>query len=216
MKYWIAAWGIFAAFVIGSMLLLQVVLQIPIEEPVEGLVKQAGPAGMVGVVLLLGIDLVLPIPSSLVMILSGALFGGLPGGFLSLLGSLIGNLLGFELARRYGRRFTERHLGEQDFDHSRRLLQKYGPLAIILSRPIPVLMETFSLVAGLTSMSRHVFLTASIMGTLPVSFIYSFAGSLSWDRASIVPALLAGILFPALAWLIVRRSVSRLSSEFDV
>ena len=65
------------------------------------------PAALV-IVGALGLDFLLPIPSSLVMVLSGVLFGTFWGGVLSLIGSLGGNWFAFELMRRYGLQVCQR------------------------------------------------------------------------------------------------------------
>src|SRR6185295_10271489 len=59
-------------------------------------------AAVLGVGLLIA-DVLLPVPSSLVMVAHGALFGVVVGTFLSLLGSVGAALFGFAIGRRGGR-----------------------------------------------------------------------------------------------------------------
>src|SRR5262245_9136493 len=59
-------------------------------------------AAVVGVGLLIA-DVLLPVPSSLVMVAHGALFGVVIGTLLSLLGSVGAALFGFAIGRRGGR-----------------------------------------------------------------------------------------------------------------
>jgi uncharacterized membrane protein YdjX (TVP38/TMEM64 family) len=71
-------------------------------------------AAALGVSLLVA-DVVLPVPSSLVMVAHGALFGVVIGTFLSLLGSVGAALFGFAIGRRGGK-FLERFVtaGERE------------------------------------------------------------------------------------------------------
>ena len=178
-----------SASIIGVAFLFNHVWEVPLTQQAEALAMKGGWPGGAAIVLILGVDLILPIPSSLVMIMSGVLFGGVGGGLLSFFGSMLGNVAGFELARKYGLAFARRLMGKKDFSRLGHVLEQYGPLAIILSRPIPILMETLSLVAGITGMKRRSFLVSCCAGTVPVSFIYSFAGSLSLEWIS-------GFVFP--------------------
>ena len=204
MKHWLVLGILIGIAVMLSKVVFEDLLGIPWASYVERLLADPGPLAAVGIVALLSIDLLLPIPSSLVMILSGALFGVLGGGLLSLIGSLAGNYLGFELTRTYGRGPSRRLVGEVQLARMSRVFEQNGALAILLSRPLPVVMETMSLVAGLSLMKRSTFLLASLAGTIPVVFAYSLAGALSLEVGSVAPALVMLICVIAAAWLIAR------------
>src|SRR5688572_8967988 len=70
-------------------------------DPSPWLRRGDAPAALAGVGLLV-VDAVLPVPSSLVMIAFGALFGVAMGTLLSLFGSLGAMLVGFAIGRRGG------------------------------------------------------------------------------------------------------------------
>jgi len=138
------------------------------------------PGGQVGVgvavVLALVIDLVLPVPSSVVMTLSGALLGVLPGTALNVLGSLGAAWLGFGLSRVLGRGAFVRLVGA-DQPAVERWFDRWGPWAIVLSRAVPMLTEIISCLAGLHRMGWIRFTLLSLAGTLPVSLVYAWAGA---------------------------------------
>ena len=131
----------------------------------------------------------LPIPSSLVMVLSGAAFGVAWGSLVALVGSISGEWIGFELVRRYGRGVSRGIVGADEFERFSAFFDRHGILAVMLTRPLPVVMETMSLVAGLSTMSRTAFLGASLAGTAPIVVIYAYAGAVSRQVDSIVPAV---------------------------
>jgi len=200
MKRWPLILLLIATFVIASALLVEGPLNDPIGAAVERLLAEPGPVAALSIVVILVVDVFIPIPSSVVMIVSGVLFGVIGGAVLSLVGSLGGNLLGFELARRHGRRVSARLVGAGQLERMEIVFERYGAVAIILSRPVPVLMETLSLVAGLARMQRGTFLATSLLGTIPACLIYAFAGASAKDAGSLIPAFAAALAVPAVGW----------------
>jgi uncharacterized membrane protein YdjX (TVP38/TMEM64 family) len=175
---------------------------------IERALSDPGPEAALAVFGLLLVDVLLPVPSSLVMILSGTLFGVSRGASIAFAGSLAGNWLGFELSRRYGASIALRLLGTADLERMRETVAHYGAFAVLLSRPLPVVMETLSVVAGLGDMKRSAFLFASILGTLPLCVVYAYAGAFSLDAGSLLPALAAAVAIPAIGWILWRRVAS--------
>jgi len=165
-------------------------------------IADAGVGGAITIGLLLAADILLPVPSSLVMILSGAAFGVWWGALLSLAGSIGGEWLGFELARRFGVSLSTRLVGDQDMADMRVVMARHGAVAVLVTRALPVVMETMSVVAGLSAMKRSTFLITSLAGTLPVALAYAYAGALSRQMNNLVPAavILAGVTITAWVW----------------
>jgi uncharacterized membrane protein YdjX (TVP38/TMEM64 family) len=201
MRRWFTLVALVAGAIIGSKLLLENVLGIDLEAMAAAWMADAGTGSAVAVVVLLGIDLFLPVPSSLVMVLSGATFGVVWGSALSLLGSVGGEWIGFELARRYGRGASRWIVDPDEIDMLERQFARHGAAAVAITRALPIVMETMSIVAGLSSMRRSTFLLASIVGTLPVVLIYAYAGAVSRRIGSIVPAVVILIAVAGVAWI---------------
>jgi uncharacterized membrane protein YdjX (TVP38/TMEM64 family) len=193
-----------ATVVIASKLLLENVLGINLDALVERALAAAGPGSAAALVGLLAIDLFLPIPSSLVMVLAGAAFGVVGGSLLSLVGSIGGEWLGFELVRRYGARASRRFVGDDELARMRVIMAHHGAVAVAVTRALPVIMETMSVVAGLSNMSRRTFLTASLIGTLPVVVVYAYAGAVSRAMSSAVPAILMLVAVAGAAYVYYR------------
>jgi uncharacterized membrane protein YdjX (TVP38/TMEM64 family) len=155
-------------------------------------------------VLLLGVDVLLPVPSSVVMIGNGVLFGAVAGGLLSVLGGLLSSALGYYLGARSGR-LVAKFAGSRDEARARAFLEKYGYAAIVASRPIPVLAEAVAILSGSLGLRVGRVLLSSLAGLVPVSFVYSVTGAYStgFDSAAWAFALNLGVA--GLLWLVTRR-----------
>jgi uncharacterized membrane protein YdjX (TVP38/TMEM64 family) len=209
MKRSVALVAAVAAVVVLSKVLLENVLGIDLGTWARSWVEHAGAFGALTVVTLLAVDVFLPIPSSLVMVLSGAAFGVWWGSLLAFAGSVGGEWLGFELARRYGSGLAARIVGDaEEIQRIDRTLVRHGAAAVVVTRALPVVMETMSVVAGLSTMSRASFLAASTIGTAPIVVIYAYAGAMSRDTGSLVPAIVMLIAVAGCAWVWYRARFS--------
>jgi membrane protein DedA with SNARE-associated domain len=151
---------------------------------------------------LLVADLALPVPSSLVMTLAGR-FLGTPWAFASnVVGSLGGAALGYALCRRFGRPAFARLFGE-DTAPAEALFAALGPWAIALSRPVPMLTEVVSCLAGLTRMGFPRFLAFSLLGTAPISLAYAWLGAAARQGVGVRWPLLLAIVLPGFGMLAV-------------
>jgi uncharacterized membrane protein YdjX (TVP38/TMEM64 family) len=169
----------------------------------EGLLenKTSKPLLAVISVVLLGIDVILPIPSSFVMISNGVLFGFMAGGILSVTGGLISSMIGYYIGSK-GNRLARKFSSEAEEVKARRFLEKYGSIAIIASRPIPVLAESVSIISGTLNWSFKKVVFNSFVGLLPISFVYSLTGAYSTSFNSAAIAFLINIGMAGLIWLI--------------
>ncbi|HEY8944766.1 MAG TPA: VTT domain-containing protein, partial [Polyangiaceae bacterium] len=98
-------------------------------------------------VLLLVADVLLPVPSSLVMLAHGAIFDFPMGTALSTLGATGATFVGHRLGRA-GSAVVARWVTGEEMVSARALFERWGMTAIVLSRPVPVLAETLAIVAG--------------------------------------------------------------------
>lgn len=193
-----------AAAVVASKLLVEDVLGFNLEPFAAEWLATAGAGSAAVIVGLLAADVFLPVPSSVVMVLSGAAFGVWWGSLLALTGSVAGEWLGFELVRRYGRDMSRRLAGDEDLGVVNRFFERHGVLAVIVTRPMPVVMETMSLVAGLSRMPRSTFVGASLVGTTPIVVVYAYAGAVSREVGSLLPAAVILVSVAAAGWLVYR------------
>lgn len=199
-----------AASLIALKLLVENVLGIELEPLVRSWLDDPGAGTALTVLALLIADVALPIPSSLVMVLSGAAFGVVGGSAVALVGSIGGEWLGFELVRRYGRHASRWLVGDVEVDRLARIFRRHGAVAVAVTRALPVVMETMSIVAGLSYMRRRDFLLASLIGTAPIVIVYAYAGALSRDTGNLIPAIVMLIAVAGFGWVLYR---VRLSGE---
>jgi uncharacterized membrane protein YdjX (TVP38/TMEM64 family) len=148
-------------------------------------------AGVAAALLGLGLltaDVLLPVPSSVVMVAHGALFGLVPGAALSLLGGVSATLVGFALGRR-GRGIVERVTTPAQRARADRLLTRWGPWAVVSTRAVPVLAETVAVLAGTSRMRWSVLICAGAAGTAVPALAYAAAGAGADGGVSMLAAL---------------------------
>jgi uncharacterized membrane protein YdjX (TVP38/TMEM64 family) len=145
-------------------------------------------------------DVLLPVPSSLVMVAHGALFGVVVGTLLSLLGSVGAALFGFAIGRRGGR-LLARVVSPEESARANHLLERWGALAIVVTRPIPLLAETVAIMAGVSPMSWSRVALASLVGSLPPALLYALTGAAVANFHSVVLMFGVVLLVAGLFWL---------------
>ena len=147
----------------------------------------------------LAADILLPVPSSLVTTLGGANLGLVAGTACGWLGMTLGAVGGWWFGRVAARRLAAADAAAGDARSS------YGPLAVIVTRPLPILAEAAALLAGATGMPLRSFLPAAAGANLAIAFAWSLAGALGRDADALQWVLVASLAAPAaVAWLVAR------------
>jgi uncharacterized membrane protein YdjX (TVP38/TMEM64 family) len=164
-------------------------------------------AALVGVCLLIA-DVLLPVPSSLIMIAHGAIFGFWLGTLLSLIGQVGAALLGFGIGRVNSTRVA-RFVSATPMAQTQVLLRRWGMVAIIVTRPIPLLAETTAIMAGAAKLNLAQVLVASLAGGLPTAALYALTGTLALGLDSTLWSFALVLLVASLFWLL-REPVDRL------
>lgn len=201
-RYWLMA-GIMLTFFLLLFLLVEW-LRIPLLTDPSKWLNRGGLVGAsVGVGLLIA-DVVLPVPSSLVMIAHGALFGVALGTLLSLIGSVGATLVGFALGRRGGK-WMERIVLPKERIRVESMLERWGALAVIITRPVPLLAETTAILAGASAMSWRRVIIASFAGSLPAALLYALTGAVAASFHNTVMMFCFVLLVSGVFWLISRQ-----------
>jgi uncharacterized membrane protein YdjX (TVP38/TMEM64 family) len=151
--------------------------------------------GMVGS-LLLAADVLLPVPSSLVLTGLGARLGLAWGWCAAWLGLMGGCLVGYGLGALYPRRY-------------RQALPEAPTLALLfVTRPMPVLAEVGALTAGACRVPLVAYLTACGLGNGIYAAVLCANAALLLTSDWPLATLMLPLLLPALGWLVWRRRSS--------
>lgn len=179
---------------------------------IEEILKQIGPfAPLIYMVIMAATAIIIPIPGPPLFVVAGALFGPFLGTVYAVVGSLAGAVVAFLIARFLGRDFIESMVGKQVViccECSEGLLTKI----VFFSRLLPLIsFDVVSYGAGLTRMPLRSFVLATLLGSLPMTFIYHSFGSViavSTTTALVLGLLIVAILF-ALPYLADRWDIKR-------
>lgn len=148
---------------------------------------------------LLAADVVLATPATLVMLAAGETLGPWVGGAVSAAGTMAAATIGYAACRWGGRVAARRWIGDGERRRARRAFGRFGLLAIVVARGLPILPEALACIGGLARLPAGRFLGAFAAATVPWAMIHAWAGhASSW--ANPWPAILVLIGLPAAAW----------------
>jgi uncharacterized membrane protein YdjX (TVP38/TMEM64 family) len=203
----LARYGLFAGAVLAVFLLTFVVvaaLAVPLFDDPAPLLSGGGVvAALCGVGLLVA-DVVLPVPSSLVMVTHGVLFGAVAGTVLSLVGAVGATLVAYGLGCWAGTSALRRVCSPAERERAGRLVERWGMLAVVVTRPVPLLAEAVAAMAGAQRLGLPRTTIASVVGALPAALLYAVAGALGWSGTPGLGAFALVLLVAVLMWLVVR------------
>src|SRR4051794_9095477 len=156
----------------------------------------------------LALDVVLPVPSSMVSTAAGAVMGMARGTAVVWVGMMAGSVLGYALgARATG--VTGRFVGADSLARAERVAAAYGDWAIVVCRPVPVLAEASVVLAGLVHTPWPRFLALTAASNLGIAIAYAAIGAYSMSAGSFLLTFAGAILLPGLAMLIARLWLGR-------
>lgn len=201
-RYYAAVFSVMAVFLIAFLVVEP--LGIPFLQDPTAVTSTTSIAAAFASVFLLVADVFLPVPSSLVMLGNGALFGVAIGTAVSLLGSLSGAAVAFLIGRRGGR-LLERLTSSDEIAEADRWFQRWGTTAIVISRPLPIIAETVAIFAGASSIGWRSMLLASAIGLVPTCLLYALAGAVAQSFGSAVLIFCLTFLAAGGFWLVERR-----------
>ncbi|MFX1313796.1 MAG: TVP38/TMEM64 family protein, partial [Promethearchaeota archaeon] len=139
--------------------------------------------GFIGIFLFMAImaiqGLIVPIPSELVLLATGMIWGWFIGGIMGLIGSMCAGLLCFYVSKKGGRPLAKKFVGENAINMADDLIHKYGIKAIIISRFLPfVSFDVISYASGLVDIDIKKYLVGTLIGSIFRAFFYSIWGFL--------------------------------------
>ena len=207
LRWWSLAFGI-AAVLLVTFFAAGASGVAVLENPAT-LMETARPVAAILGVLLLVADVFLPVPSILIMVAHGALFGAVAGTFLSLLGSVGAALTGFAVGRA-GNDAVRRFVTPREHERAGALLRRWGVVAIAVSRPIPIVAETVAILAGSSPVTWTQALLAAVAGSIVPAAAYAWAGAEAQALGMQTAIFVGVVILGALASIATKRSAIRL------
>jgi uncharacterized membrane protein YdjX (TVP38/TMEM64 family) len=197
LRWWSLA-GAIAAVILLSFLAANASGVALFDDPSSAMGATRPVAAVAGIVLLIA-DVFLPVPSILIMIANGALFGVVGGTLLSLVGCVGAALAGFGVGRA-GNGLIRRFVTPREHDRAGALLRRWGVVAIVVSRPVPIVAETVAILAGGSPVTWTQALLAATAGSIVPSLAYAWAGAsaLGFGVQTLIFAgvmIMAGVIF---------------------
>jgi len=164
---------------------------------VEAVLESIGPlAPLIYMAVMAVTAVIIPIPGPPLFVIAGAIFGPVMGTVYAVTGSVAGALVAFLIARFLGRDFIESLVGRQVViccECSEGLLTKI----VFFSRLLPLVsFDVVSYGAGLTRMRLRNFALATLLGSIPMTFIYHSFGSVL--KVSTMTGLILGLVIVAI------------------
>ncbi len=155
--------------------------------------------------LVLALDVILPVPSSLVMTTMGVLADWKLAWLASFVGMSAGAVVGYLLGRVVGTRVVERLVGRAEAAMLARWMSRHGAWVLIACRPVPVLAEATTIVAGTTCLSPSRAAIACTIANAVVPLPYVILGSVADDGSLFLVAFGASLLLSGLLWFLGKR-----------
>jgi uncharacterized membrane protein YdjX (TVP38/TMEM64 family) len=204
-------WTLVALALLALVIVPFVVWERPLEAWSAALLASSSGRGLFAfaVTLLLALDVVLPIPSSVVAAAAVVAVGPVLGAASIWLGLSSGAALGYALGRSGGRALVRRTVGDRELARAERLTERLGSIVLVVGRGVPVLAEASTLLAGALAMPLGRFALVVGASNLGLALAYALLSRVEWFAGPrfLLPFGL-GILVPALA-LVVLRLVER-------
>jgi uncharacterized membrane protein YdjX (TVP38/TMEM64 family) len=152
---------------------------------------------------LLASDVLLPVPSSVVSAAAGALLGFVQGALVVWIGMNISSAIGYWIGARSAG-LAGRLVGRTGLARAADLAARYGDLALVLCRPVPVLAEATMIVGGLVKAPLFRFLAICAAANAGVALSYAAVGAFSMHVESFLFAFLGALLVPGAGAIVAR------------
>ena len=162
---------------------------------------------------LLSVDILLPVPSSMISTMAGWHLGWWQGTIVSTVGMSIGAILGFALARRFGKRIALWFAKPEDLEHMEKVTDRIGPITVMVTRGVPVLAEASVFLVGINKLSWRRFLPGVLVTNFAVSLAYAKFGDYFKDQEWFGAAIGISIAVPVFLSALVRWLLPAKKSE---
>jgi uncharacterized membrane protein YdjX (TVP38/TMEM64 family) len=167
-------------------------------------------AWLIGIGALVG-DIILPLPATGIMAALGNVYGFWIGFLCSFLGSFSAGVIGYFITRLLGEKGARFFASKEEREEFKAVFDKFGGIAVIFSRMLPILPEVITVLAGFAKMRLKLFIPALILGTLPTAAFFSYLGTVGRENSNF--GIIVAVFLPAMIWFIVSPFLKRKLSE---
>jgi uncharacterized membrane protein YdjX (TVP38/TMEM64 family) len=199
---WLVVSVIFLAFILIPFFLLEEPINARVDELMRGRLNR--PILAAAIVSLLALDILLPVPSSIVSTAAGASLGLGPGVLASTTGMTLGCVVGYALGRKLGLPVVRRQISDRELERVAARFRKGALWALASMRAVPVLAEASTLFAGVTRVPFPAYLGITTLANAGISIIYGAVGARALDSGSFLLAFAGSVVLPGLAMLLDR------------
>jgi len=138
--------------------------------------------GIFGILLFIVImaiqGLIIPIPSEIILLATGIIWGLIGGGIMGVIGSMSAAILCYFISKKGGRPLAKKFVGEKAINLADNFIHKYGMGAIIIARFLPfIAFDPISYASGLVDTDIKKYSLGTFLGSIPRAFFYSWLGS---------------------------------------
>lgn len=116
------------------------------------------------------------IPSAMMSVASGILFGPIKGFIVNMIGFFISGTLAFMLSRFLGKEFVDKVLRGKALSLNQNMEKKGFKILFLLRLPPVLPYDPLSYACGLTKINYKAFILASLLGVVPETLCYSYMG----------------------------------------
>ena len=165
-------------------------------------------ASVVVIVVLLALDVVLPVPSSLISAGAGAILGFWLATTVVWIGMTVGCVVAYVVGAS-GAGAARRFVGHNHLDRAAALARRHGLWALVVCRPIPVAAEASVVFAGLMRTPMASVLAMTALSNVGIAAAYAAVGAYAMQVNSFGLVFGGAISLPAVVLLVTRGFVDR-------
>ena len=191
---WFAAAALLFAFILVPF----AVFEPPLSEFASALLQ--GQKSSWGTVVVVGafmaLDVVLPVPSSILNTYAGAALGFTGAMLACWAGMTVSCLLGYLIGLKGGVPVLRRLVSADAVERARGLAGPVGVAMIVIARPIPVLAEASTIAAGAARFPLRRFLALTVAGNAAISAVYATFGAYAIAAGSFTLSVIGAIGMP--------------------
>lgn len=195
-------WNIFFISLLAMIIAAHFLFMHPLSDFFDRMlvVNHNQPVVFILVVLGLSLDLLLPIPSSVLSVWAVVSLG-LVGGVAAIwIGLCVACVFGYWLGACSSPWVLKKFVKTKDMNEARNFSERYGVLALVLLRAVPVLAEASVLTAGVIKMPFYRFVRVTSAANAGIALVYGVVSQSMNAYTSFAGVVIASIAVPAAAW----------------